>query len=43
MRKAQSSELAAFRIEADGTLAPLGEVLRGPQGAQAVQIVYVPR
>ena len=39
----QSSSVAAFRIETDGKLTPLGDTKGGPAGAQAVQIVYVPR
>jgi 6-phosphogluconolactonase len=37
-----SSNVAAFRIEADGKLSPLGSPVSGPPGAQAVQIVYLP-
>jgi 6-phosphogluconolactonase len=37
-----SSNLAAFRIESDGKLSALGSPTNGPQGAQAVQIVYLP-
>jgi 6-phosphogluconolactonase len=39
----QSSQVAAFRVEADGKLTALGDIQAGPAGAQAVQIVYVPR
>jgi 6-phosphogluconolactonase len=38
-----SSEIAAFRIETDGKLTQLGDTQSGPAGAQAVQIVSIPR
>lgn len=38
----QSSQLTALRIEADGKLTPLGDVVSGPAGAQAVQVVVSP-
>jgi 6-phosphogluconolactonase len=37
-----SSTLAAFRIETDGTLTPLGDPVAGPKGCAAVQIYYPP-
>jgi 6-phosphogluconolactonase len=37
-----NSMIAALRIESDGKLTALGSPTNGPQGAQAVQIVYLP-
>jgi 6-phosphogluconolactonase len=38
----QSSNLAAFRVEADGTLTPFGDPVSGPSGARGVLIAYLP-